>query len=131
MVIYLGIDDWLEIERTTENKNAIENLERSAILDGPFEGAPEDNSKLTEQVSTRKRGLGSASAETRERVARAGGTAFHQKRGLQASDSFTRRSVARRGGLGKAKQRRRTVQEKAVDIEDNQAFDDFYKSVSW
>lgn len=44
------------------------------------------------------RGLASADAETRQRVARAGGEARHVKRGLQAADEKTRERVARAGG---------------------------------
>lgn len=36
--------------------------------------------------SKSKRGLASASEETRERVARAGGKAYHEKRGRHGSD---------------------------------------------
>jgi len=62
------------------------------------------------QGSSKKRGLASASSETRERVAKAGGEAPHQKRGLQAADNDTRRSVARKGGLARGEQRRRAKQ---------------------
>lgn len=56
-----------------------------------------------------KRGLASASLETRLRVAKAGGDAPHDKRGLQAADEETRRRVAiagGHGGKGKPKPRR-------------------------
>ena len=65
---------------------------------------------MSEQDSARKRGLASASSETRERVAKAGGEAPHQKRGLQAADSDTRRAVARKGGLARGEQRRKAKQ---------------------
>jgi hypothetical protein len=64
-------------------------------------------SKQQDQGS--KRGLASASDDTRERVARAGGEAPHKKRGLQAASSETRRSVARKGGLARGEQRRKTT----------------------
>jgi hypothetical protein len=62
---------------------------------------------LSEQGSVNKRGLASASSETRERVAKAGGEAPHQKRGLQAAASETRQAVARKGGLARGEQRRK------------------------
>jgi hypothetical protein len=65
---------------------------------------------MSEQDSARKRGLASASSETRERVAKAGGEAPHQKRGLQAADTDTRRAVARKGGLARGEQRRKAKQ---------------------
>lgn len=52
-----------------------------------------------------KRGLASASKETRERVAKAGGKASHETRGLQAASVETRREVARKGGLARGQQR--------------------------
>ena len=54
-----------------------------------------------------KRGLASASKETRERVARSGGGAPHDTRGLQGASNETREQVARKGGLARAEQRRR------------------------
>jgi hypothetical protein len=60
----------------------------------------------------KKRGLASASSETRERVAKAGGEAPHQKRGLQAADDSTRKAVARKGGLARGEQRRKAKQGK-------------------
>lgn len=45
-----------------------------------------------------KRGLASASAQTRSAVGRKGGKAFHIKRGLQAADAQTRHRVAKLGG---------------------------------
>lgn len=46
-----------------------------------------------------KRGLASADAKTRQRVARMGGEAHHPSgRGLQNADEHTRRRVARAGG---------------------------------
>jgi hypothetical protein len=45
-----------------------------------------------------KRGLASASEETRKRVASKGGRAHHSKRGLQAADPATRSRVASMGG---------------------------------
>ncbi|HKW04464.1 MAG TPA: hypothetical protein VJN71_04110 [Nitrososphaerales archaeon] len=59
-----------------------------------------------------KRGLASADEETRERVAKAGGEAFHQKRGLQAATAEIREAVARKGGLARGLQRRRVKVEK-------------------
>lgn len=51
-----------------------------------------------------KRGLAAASAETRAKVASAGGRAKHEEgRGLQMADKATRTRVARAGG--KASQR--------------------------
>lgn len=61
---------------------------------------------MSEPESINKRGLGSASEDTRERVARAGGEAPHEQRGLQAADLETRREVARKGGLARGEQRR-------------------------
>jgi hypothetical protein len=48
---------------------------------------------LAQQERMNKRGLASASGETRERVARAGGEAPHERRGLQAASSEQRRKV--------------------------------------
>jgi general stress protein YciG len=45
-----------------------------------------------------KKGLASASEETRLRVARKGGIAPHLRRGLEAADSDTRTRVAKAGG---------------------------------
>ncbi len=46
-----------------------------------------------------KRGLARASAETKRRVARAGGTAAHpQGRGLENVSENQRREIARKGG---------------------------------
>ncbi|MGH2639896.1 MAG: hypothetical protein ACRDF4_11565 [Rhabdochlamydiaceae bacterium] len=67
---------------------------------------------MSEQQSMNKRGLASASEETRERVARAGGEAPHEKRGLQAASSDTRRAVARKGGLARGEQRRRAKEDR-------------------
>ena len=67
---------------------------------------------LSQQERINKRGLASASEETRERVAKAGGEAPHEKRGLQAASSETRQSVARKGGLARGEQRRKVRQEK-------------------
>lgn len=57
-----------------------------------------------------KRGLGSASEETRERVAKSGGTAPHTIRGLQGSSPELRKAIARKGGLARGAQRRRMKQ---------------------
>jgi hypothetical protein len=82
---------------------------------------------LSEQDSMKKRGLASASSETRERVAKAGGEAPHQKRGLQAADNDTRKAVARKGGLArgeqrrKAKQVRETSQGREISSQNNQS----------
>jgi hypothetical protein len=67
---------------------------------------------MSEQDTARKRGLASASSETRERVAKAGGEAPHQKRGLQAADNDTRKAVARKGGLARGEQRRKAKESK-------------------
>jgi len=74
---------------------------------------------VSEQDSGRKRGLASATSETRERVAKAGGEAPHQKRGLQAADSDTRKAVARKGGLARGEQRRKARQNR--ENPDNEA----------
>jgi hypothetical protein len=60
------------------------------------------------------RGLSSASAETRLRVAKLGGDARHVKRGLQAADPETRLRVARKGGLVRGAQRRHGREKKAT-----------------
>ena len=52
-----------------------------------------------------RRGLASASEETRQRVARKGGVAPHQKRGLAAANPETRLRVARAGGEARAQDR--------------------------
>ena len=65
---------------------------------------------MSDQDAINKRGLASASVETRERVAKAGGEAPHEKRGLQAATSETRKSVARKGGLARGEQRRKAKQ---------------------
>ncbi|HEX2014124.1 MAG TPA: hypothetical protein VLA68_02745 [Nitrososphaera sp.] len=49
-----------------------------------------------------RRGLASASEETRQRVARKGGIAPHQKRGLAAASPDTRSRVAKAGGDARA-----------------------------
>ena len=49
-----------------------------------------------------RRGLASASEETRQRVARKGGIAPHQKRGLAAANPETRQRVAKAGGEARA-----------------------------
>lgn len=63
------------------------------------------------EAGTSKRGLASASEETRERVAKSGGTAPHDVRGLQGSSPELRRAIARKGGLARGAQRRRIKQE--------------------
>ena len=68
---------------------------------------------MAQQERINKRGLASASGETRERVARAGGEAPHQKRGLQAASSETRQAVARKGGLARGEQRRKVREDKS------------------
>jgi uncharacterized protein len=52
-----------------------------------------------------RRGLASASEETRQRVARKGGIAPHQKRGLAAANPETRLRVAKAGGEARAQDR--------------------------
>ena len=54
----------------------------------------------------KKRGLASASEETRKRVAQSGGHASHEKRGLQGADQLTRSRVARAGGIARGAQTR-------------------------
>lgn len=68
--------------------------------------------EMSEQQSANKRGLASASNETRERVAKAGGEAPHERRGLQAANAETRLAVARKGGLARGEQRRRARQQR-------------------
>lgn len=55
-----------------------------------------------ENFNKSKRGLASASEETRLRVAREGGIAPHQRRGLAAASEETRSRVARAGGDARA-----------------------------
>lgn len=57
-----------------------------------------DNKKNENKITQNKRGLASASAETRLRVARKGGRAKHDLRGLQAANKETRKRVASSGG---------------------------------
>lgn len=45
-----------------------------------------------------KRGLASATKQTRQEVGHKGGVAYHTKRGLQAANQQTRIRVARAGG---------------------------------
>jgi len=52
-----------------------------------------------------RRGLASASEETRQRVARKGGIAPHMKRGLAAATPETRSRVAKAGGEARAQDR--------------------------
>ncbi|MDQ3873229.1 MAG: general stress protein [Thermoproteota archaeon] len=52
-----------------------------------------------------RRGLASASEETRQRVARKGGIAPHNKRGLAAANPDTRLRVAKAGGEARANDR--------------------------
>lgn len=52
-----------------------------------------------------RRGLASATEETRQRVARKGGIAPHQKRGLAAASPQTRSRVAKAGGQARAQDR--------------------------
>lgn len=54
-------------------------------------------------TSKKKRGLASASPETRKRVAEKGGMAAHTSRGLQSADAETRVRVAKSGGIERAK----------------------------
>ena len=49
-----------------------------------------------------RRGLASASEETRQRVARKGGIAPHRKRGLAAANPETRMRVAKASGEARA-----------------------------
>jgi hypothetical protein len=48
--------------------------------------------------SSDNRGLASADEETKERIARKGGSAPHEERGLQAASEETKECVARAGG---------------------------------
>jgi general stress protein YciG len=74
---------------------------------------------MAEQEAAKKRGLASASNETRERVAKAGGEAPHEKRGLQAADTDTRQAVARKGGLARGEQRRKARQDRETPQDEN------------
>jgi hypothetical protein len=67
--------------------------------------------KESHEATVSKRGLASASEETRERVAKSGGAAPHEVRGLQGSTPELRKAVARKGGLARGAQRRRIKQE--------------------
>jgi hypothetical protein len=60
-----------------------------------------------EEQHLKKRGLASASKETRNRVARAGGQALHKVRGPQGASSDERYEVARKGGLTRGRKRRK------------------------
>jgi general stress protein YciG len=71
---------------------------------------------MSEAESISKRGLASASGDTRKRVARAGGEAPHEQRGLQAADWETRREVARKGGLARGLQRRKAKLQNQEEI---------------
>ncbi|MDA4111067.1 MAG: hypothetical protein OK439_00905 [Thaumarchaeota archaeon] len=74
---------------------------------------------MSNQDEINKRGLASASVETRERVAKAGGEAPHERRGLQAATSETRQAVARKGGLARGEQRRKAKQARESIEKDN------------
>ncbi len=50
-----------------------------------------------------KRGLANSDSETRERVARSGGTAVHESRGLETVDPVIRSKIASLGGKARAK----------------------------
>lgn len=69
-------------------------------------------SREDEQAVTSRRGLASASEETRERVAKSGGNAPHGIRGLQALPPEIRIAIARKGGLARGIQRRKMKQPK-------------------
>ena len=71
---------------------------------------------MSKQERTSKIGLASASHDTRERVARAGGEAPHKKRGLQAASSETREYVAKKGGLARGEQRRKSHHQKITPL---------------
>jgi hypothetical protein len=77
--------------------------------------------RLTLEQNAHKRGLASASDETRERVAKAGGDAPHDKRGLQAASEETRRAVAKKGGLARGEQRRRAKESRDGGIAEERA----------
>ena len=65
---------------------------------------PEQPPSATSDTPAR-RGLASASEETRQRVAKKGGVAPHQKRGLAAANLETRARVAKKGGDARAQDR--------------------------
>ena len=63
-----------------------------------------DLNHMAEEKRTQKprRGLASAPGDTRERVAKKGGTAPHHSRGLATADAVTRSRVAKAGGNARA-----------------------------
>jgi general stress protein YciG len=63
------------------------------------------DSEQAAEAGRGRRGLASASEETRQRVARKGGVAPHQKRGLAAANPETRLRVAKAGGEARAQDR--------------------------
>lgn len=82
------------------------------LIDDPKVQSSE-NGILTPCAESGKRGLASASEETRARVARAGGNAPHGMRGLQAAPPEVRTTVAVMGGLASREKRRRLRKEGA------------------
>ena len=60
---------------------------------------------VSEDLRHARKGLASASEETRQRVARKGGIAPHQKRGLAVANPETRTRVAKAGGDARAHDR--------------------------
>ena len=64
-----------------------------------------DSEQAASDAGNSRRGLASASEETRQRVARKGGIAPHQKRGLAAANPETRMRVAKAGGEARAQDR--------------------------
>ncbi len=92
-----------QAKKNDANKDIIDTLK--SLPDSTYH-SPIDISKAlaghdvasTSASSGEKIGLAAADKETRERVARAGGTAPHEVRGLQTADEETRERVARAGG---------------------------------
>jgi general stress protein YciG len=78
-----------------------------------------------------KRGLASAAGDTRERVAKKGGTAPHQTRGLAAADAGTRSRVAKAGGSARALDTEglRTAGKKGGEVVKAEYGTSFYQSI--
>ncbi|MHB8568506.1 MAG: hypothetical protein ACYC7D_15300 [Nitrososphaerales archaeon] len=73
----------------------------------------EDASRNDIGSRNKKRGLASASEQTRQAVAKSGGVAPHAMRGLQSASPEVRRRVARLGGLAKGKQRKKQTRKQS------------------
>jgi len=74
-----------------------------------------------------KRGLASASKQTRERVAKAGGNAPHDVRGFQAMDEETHHDISVKGGKSSHGGGRNQSNQQESQNDDNQGqgwFDD-------